>query len=773
MLWRGGLWLPRRELRHTLPAERDAFIGRDEALDQLAQRFVGGARLVSLLGIGGTGKTRLALRFGWQWLGDYPGGVWFCDLSAARGLDGIYYAVAQGLELPLGRADPVAQIGAALAGRGACLVILDNFEQVAQHAESSVGRWLQQAAQARFIVTSRELLGIVGEHTLAIAPLPAAEAAALFVRRASDAGREFAASVEEQTAVGLLVELLDGLPLAIELAAARVRVMQPRALLARMSERFKLLTSSGGGRTGRHSTLRGALDWSWDLLSPRDKSALAQLSVFEGGFTLADAEAVLDLSVCGADPWVLDAVQSLLEKSMVRSLGEDRFDLLRSVQEYASEHLGAAHQFDGSGAALRLRTEARHWHYFATFDERAATADGCAAADNLIAACRRAGSAGDAAAAAGALEGAWAVLRLTGPFRVALDLGERLRLLPEVGDAQRMTIDRIVGNALETLGDVDLARQRFDSALAAARLTGSRKSEALALCALGEHLYKRGHPDASREHLLQSHRIAAELGLSGVACSALNALGTLDMRQGRIADAKLRYEAALALARASGDLRTEGGVRGNLAMVACASAAYDDARRQFEQALLLANQVRDRQWEGNTRCNLGLLQHEQGRSGEARLQFQLALAIARELGHARLEATVLCNIGISLEARDELADACGHYEAAVAVAHRLQDPRAEGQFRGHLGQCRAKLGLLAEASVELAAGEALLREVADPTSLALLLCQRAGVEHLADRSGAARSTLARAQSAAGDVVPDSELGRVLARTRDLLSDDPA
>ena len=121
---------------HSLPAERDAFVGRREPLAELARRLDAGARLVSVLGLGGTGKTRLVMRFGWNSLGEFPGGVWFCDLSEARSLDGIVYAVAHGLDVPLGKDDPVIQIGQAIAGRGKCLVILDNFEQVARHART-------------------------------------------------------------------------------------------------------------------------------------------------------------------------------------------------------------------------------------------------------------------------------------------------------------------------------------------------------------------------------------------------------------------------------------------------------------------------------------------------------------------------------------------------------------------------------------------------------------------------------------------------------------
>jgi predicted ATPase len=201
---------------------------------------------VTRSGLGGIGKTRLALRFAWVWRGDYPGGTWFCDLASARSVDGIVHAVARGLNVPLGRADPVQQLGAAISGRGECLVVLDNFEQVAAHAEATLGTWLERAPLARFVVTSRELLGIAGEQVLALGPLPRDDAVTMFRIRARAAGGAAAFDAVDEAALSPLVDLLDGFPLAIELAAARTRLLRPLALLQRMSDRFKLLVSRSG-----------------------------------------------------------------------------------------------------------------------------------------------------------------------------------------------------------------------------------------------------------------------------------------------------------------------------------------------------------------------------------------------------------------------------------------------------------------------------------------------------------------------------------------------
>ncbi len=495
---------------HSLPAERDSFVGRRQPLAELARRLDAGARLVSILGLGGAGKTRLATRFGWGALGAFPGGVWFCDLSQARSLDGIIHAVAHGLDVPLGKDDPVTQLGQAIAGRGHCLVILDNLEQVARHAEETLGRWLNRASAARFLVTTREVLGLPGEEILALEPLVPSDAAALFMRRAEAVKPGFQPNAEDQAAIGRLVKLLDGLPLAIELAAARVRVLPPRMLLLRMSERFKLL-SSAGGRVDRQATLRAVFDWSWDLLSLPEKAALAQLSVFEGGFTLESVEGILDLSAYDNAPWPMDALQSLVQKSLVRQVTDDRFDIFVSVQEYAAEHLRTAARYAGSGPAALLAAEARHGAYYAGLEEKAAVANACAELDNFVAACRRAAARGEADVAVRALEGACAGLLLRGPFQVATQLATLVRSIPGLGADADAKARLIAGRALTASGNDIEAHSQFEASLALARAVGDRRYECDALIGIAFLDTHAGRMEAARNHLEAALVIASEM----------------------------------------------------------------------------------------------------------------------------------------------------------------------------------------------------------------------------------------------------------------------
>ena len=769
VLRQNDLWVPMRELRHSLPAELDGFIGRQHAMRELTQRFETGARLVSLLGIAGTGKSRLAQRFGWTWLGDYPGGVWFCDLSQARTLDGIFHAVAQGLDVPLGAADPAAQLGSAIVGRGVCLVILDNFEQVARHAEATIGRWLNRTTEARFIVTTREVLSIAGEQVMALAPLDAAESEALFLRRASAARPDFRLTAEDTLAVVSLVQLLDGLPLAIELAAARVRVMPPRTLLTRMSERFKVLASTGG-RSDRQATLRNAFDWSWDLMSQAERSALAQFSVFEGGFTLTAAEAVLDLSACPDAPWPIDVLQSLLGKSFVRQVNEQRFDLLSSVQEYAAEHLRTEGRFPASGPIAKAAADARHGSHYAGLDERAAIASRCVETDNLVIACRRAADQGQARIAVGALAGAWAALALRGPFRGALALVELVRAMPGLGDAERATVEWVAGSAHQLLGESAIALQAVHAGLDFARLGSSPDREACLLRTLGDLQASRGEAEQARANLNEALAQARRLGNKPFQINVMNSLGTLLDQTGRIDDAFAVYTQALALARELRDRRWEGGVLGNLGMVHLGRGEMDEARLHFDQALAVARECGDRRWEGNTLCNLGLVHLDQGRNDDARVHLTEALRLSRELGHVRLESIVLCNLGLVESAEDQLDEALGWHAEALAIVTTTSDRRTEAEIHGYMGWLLAKLSRHNEARASFAAGTMALGDDSALPTRALLLCRRGQAEHMAGNDAAARSTLLEVQElAASSALPaGSELARCLDELQQLV-----
>ena len=768
----GELWVPLREVKHSLPAERDSFVGRQEPLRQLAAKLEDGARLVSVLGMGGTGKTRLVTRFAWSWLGEFPGGVWFCDLSQARTLDGIFFAVAQGLDVPLGKTDPAVQLAHAINGRGKCLVILDNFEQVVRHAEETLGRWLDRAVHAKFIVTTREVLGIVGEETFALAPLPPSDAAMLFLRRAEAARQGYQANADDVAAIEQLVGALDGLPLAIELAAARVRVMPPATLLAMMNERFKVLRSAGG-RNDRRATLRAAFDWSWELLSEAEKAALAQLSVFEGGFTLMTAEAVLDLSASEDAYWTMDVVQLLVDKSFVRQVADDRFNLLESVREYAAEHLRTAGRYVGSGPLARIGAERRHGAFFASLDPKIVDLPSGIELDNMITACRRAVVRHDGGIAAKALSAVWRPLRLRGPFQVGVELSRAVRAMKGLDDYARVESDLVGGIALQLCGSITEAKDQLTAASTGARRLGLRELEVRALQGLAMVQAQSGLMDEANTCYEIAMNLVRESDDPALRCGLLNGLGSFRESLGRAAEARDLYAAGLALARASGERRWEGGSAGNLGQCHANLGNLAQARPLYAQAVLIARELGDRQWEANARCNLGLLHHAEGEFAEARTELEAALLAAREMGHARLLAIVQCNLGLVALALEQPADALACFEAALAIACDLGDRRSEGQFLTYLGLLHARQGRFDTARDCLNVGEPWLRAASDQISLGILLCARAELEHRAANPRCAEMALAEASSVAAQLTelqPDSEFGQALRRVRELVTE---
>ena len=765
----GELWLPVREIRHSLPAEGDAFVGRVDALAELARQIQSGARLVSVLGIGGTGKTRMVMRYGRSWLGEFPGGVWFCDLAPARSVDGIASAVAQGLDVPLGRDDPVVQLGHAIAGRGPCLVILDNFEQVARHATRTLGHWLARANQARFVVTTREVLGLAGEVILALPPLPPADGAALFVQRAQAAQPEFQPNTEDEATIAQLVALLDGLPLAIELAAARVRVMPPRMLLARMNERFKLLASKGG-RLDRQSTLRAAFDWSWDLLPLPEKAALAQLSVFEGGFTLEAAEAVIDLSAWDDAPWTVDVVQALVDKSFVRSRGDGRFDLLVSVQVYAAEHLQTEGRYAGSGPEALASAHGRHVAWFAALGPVRAAEGRCADLGNLQTACRRAVALGGGDLAAGALEGAWAALHMRGPFATGITLAESVCAMPGLNQRASAYAHMVLANALVACGRSEPAHALYDEALACARASGDRYCEGRVAFQLGALHEGEGRMEEARAQYIAAMQMARELGDRRLECWAINGLGKLAVVGGHIDEALAQYERALVLARQADDPHMQGNLLGNLGKLHMEVGQTDEAQARCAEALAIARDFGSRRLEGNMLCNLGMLHIVLDRPAESESESKAALVVARELGNVRLESIVLCNLGIVIDRQGRSDEAQAQFEAAVGIARTLGDPMAEGQFLGYLGLLHARQGRHADARRCLESGQALLHSASDAFGLGVLLTSRAEALHLAGDDAAATASLAAAATVAAEVGagPASEIGLALARVRALV-----
>jgi predicted ATPase/class 3 adenylate cyclase len=356
----------------NLPLQVTTFVGRDDdvadTLDAVAE-----SRIVTLIGVGGVGKTRLAVQTAAEALPRYRDGVWLCELGPLSDPGQVPDVVADALGVQQRPGQSIAESLVVALRSKELLVVLDNCEHLLDAAAQLVAAIVGSCPGVTVLATGREGLGVRGERMIMVRSLPlpgesattdeilAADAVALFTERAEQAGGALDLDAETAATVAQLCRRLDGIPLAIELAAARTRMMSPQEIAARLDERFRLLT--GGSRTAveRHQTLRQAVDWSYDLLDARERMILDRLGVFSGGFTLDAAEAVVggdDLDALG----LLDGVAQLVDKSLVvaeREHHDTRYRLLETIRQYALERL------DERGATDTVRR--RHANWFAGF----------------------------------------------------------------------------------------------------------------------------------------------------------------------------------------------------------------------------------------------------------------------------------------------------------------------------------------------------------------------------------------------------------------------
>jgi diguanylate cyclase (GGDEF)-like protein len=350
---------PKVIVRHNLPAARTSFVGRDHEIGAIGARLASG-RLVTIAGPGGAGKTRVALEFGRRSVELYPDGVWFVDLTTVTDAGGVAHAIAAAVFSAMNAAVDSARLIDLLRSKQ-LLLILDNCEHIVDACARVVDELLDAVPELRVVATSREPLAINGESVHRLLPLERDEGARLFVERASHAGR--IDTPLEEGIVARIVAQLEGMPLAIELAAMRVAVMPPEELLQRLNDRLGVLRSKNRLAPSRQQTLQALLDWSYQLLTPEEQTVFRRLAVFVGGWTRDGAVAVCAGSGL-TESEVADAVEALVAKSLafqVDTPSARRFRFLESTHEYALAALSASGEIE--------MLEQRHAEYFTVFAE--------------------------------------------------------------------------------------------------------------------------------------------------------------------------------------------------------------------------------------------------------------------------------------------------------------------------------------------------------------------------------------------------------------------
>jgi predicted ATPase len=759
---------------------QSSFVGRASDFER-AMELCARERVVTLLGPAGIGKTRLASRVA-EASRERFAGTWFVAVAEARTESALVSAVAAALSVSTG------DVGHAIAGRGDALVVIDNVEQVVAAAGEVIARWAGLAPRARFLVTSRERLRIDGEACLELEPLDKADAVRLFVDRASIARGRFSPSDAESKAIADLVARLDGNPLAIELAAARTKMFSPSELVARIDKRFDLLTNGPRDRTPRQSSLRGAIDWSWELLTDDEKRALARCAVFHGGFSIDAAEAVL-----GEHGAAL--LESLVDKSLVRH--DTRFAMYETIRDYAREKLGELDEEKIAGE--------RHVAFYAAFAEaRAAELNGENAlaaaaslrveADNVLAAHRRLRKTDRVGAAKIALS-LNTLIAMRGPVsmqRELLDaavedsaghpevhvraLTQRVRAHLLRGDTNAADVDAdlavdvaakdelLRAMALEARSRVDIERGRndrgrveIDEAVALQRKHGHRAGEGSALAVSAAMYIKQGQLDAARPIHERALAIERALGDRRAEMSLLSNLGIVHHWQDRDDEAKRCYRAALELAIELGDRREESVDRINLALLLMDENDLELARAEFDRALELQRAAGHRQYFGNTIGSLGSIDLVEGNAAAARRRFEESLTIFREVGHRRYEAATHRYLGIVALEENDLARALACLEQARIVANEVGDLKSF--VIGPLGATLALLGRAEESAAVFAEARASLETRGEPRAFVLLELFEAFALVARGDLPAARAVLARTD--AKRIASDARVARRL------------
>jgi predicted ATPase/class 3 adenylate cyclase len=561
---------PLKTISNTnLPRPASSFVGRDKEVGEVASLLRDGARLLTLTGPGGSGKTRLAIEAAAELVPEFKAGVFWVGLAPLRDPALVVEAIGQMLGAKDGVADHI--------GERELLLLLDNLEQVVD-AAPQLASLVETCPNLALLVTSRELLRVRGEVEYAVLPLADPEAVELFCTRAR---------AEPDETVHELCRALDNLPLALELAAARASALSPRQILERLSGRLDLLK---GGRDAdpRQRTLRATIEWSYELLDPADRKLFARLAVFAGGCTLESAEEVVDAE--------LDTLQSLVDKSLLRRT-EDRFWMLETIREYAIERLeasGEADEFRGRHAQYFLalseepepmrRAEYTPWH------ERLEREH-----DNLRAALDRLEAAGDTEA----------VLRMAGALRDFWEIGGhwiegRRRLERALDNDDRPTSARAralnaVGELAGATGHERAVRRWAEEAIELNRRLGDLSGVAYSLRLLGLAAAEEGDFARAREFAEEGVRLFEQVGDDRYAMATTRVLAWACYELGDREYARALHDGNLARARAVGDESTEATTLGSIAtMFAVPAGRTADAISMLRQSLGIWRDLGDR-----------------------------------------------------------------------------------------------------------------------------------------------------------------------------------
>jgi non-specific serine/threonine protein kinase len=737
---------PLSAVPHNLPQQVTSFIGRESEMQQV-QHLLAATRLLTLTGVGGAGKTRLALQVAAEALADYPDGVWLVELAALSQPSLLPQSVLQALGEREKPDRSAAETLLDFLRSKNMLLVLDNCEHLVAACARLADSVLRSCPQVKILATSREALQIMGEQPWRVPPmehpaldqLPSEEkelapmlleydACQLFVERARVQRPDFVLTRPDARALAHLCKHLDGIPLALELAAARMRVLSLEEINGRLGQRFRLLV--GGSRTAqpRQQTLRSLIDWSYDLLNAQERTLLCRAAVFAGGWSLEAAE-----QVC-SDPeeepgeieaWeILDLLTSLIDKSLVvfeaRGGAEPRYRLLETIRLYAQERLAtedatalwsrhrdyylalaetAASKLQGPEQTAWLeRLETEHDNLRAALEWCNQDETGAGAGLQLVGALRRfwqvrgylsegrawleetlrrEGAAERTQERASALNGAGVLAHAQGDKAASRAFYEEsLAISQELGDKRGITmLLSNLGLLANEQGDNATARALFEESLAISRALDDKPGLNAVLNNLGVVAYDQGDYPTARAFHEESLSIKRELGDTwGIALSLQN-LGNIALQESDYERARALFEEGWAIQRELGNKRGISMSLGNMALVAYYQQDYGRTRTLYTESLAISQELGDRSSCATTLHGLGCVAYCQQDYRAMRAYWQESLAIHQGLGNKQSIASLLEALASAAVVEEQKERATRLHAAAVALRIAIGCPR--------------------------------------------------------------------------------------------------
>ena len=680
-------------LPNNLPRQLSSFVGRDAEIAD-AEARVASTSLLTLTGPGGVGKTRLALELGAHLVDQYPDGVWFVEFSTLDDATLVPDAAATTLRLKPGPEGATAALVGALEGRRA-LLIFDNCEHVLDAMVELSDALLRRCTDLRIVTTSREPLGMAGEELMPVPSMSlpdgsgnleqvmACDSVRLFLARGQAADPSFRLTAENADAIAQICRRLDGIPLAVELAAARVRSLPPAQIASRLDHRFRLLT--GGSRTAlpRHRTLRAAMDWSFELLTDAERALVPRLAVFAGSFSLEAAEGIASGGAVDQDE-MLDLLARLIDRSLLMAepgSSDARYRMLETIRDYAQERLME------SGEASEVYARHRDWFARLVEEARAGFFSGAEQAawldrlsaddDNLRAALHWSHEDPDGAGAELAMaSGLWRFWEIRGHLEEGSGWLDRA-LARTGGEISLRRANALTGAGVlaSHRGDQVSAAAFHEASLLIHRELGDPRAISAACNNAASIAIELGDTDRAATLYREAIAMSQNVDRHGAAFSSVN-LADLLVRDGDPAESDALYAGAIEIFRSLGDEWGTAQATARLAQAARRRGDPAQAARHYEEARAVYRRISDGRGEARMLIGLGDLAAESGDFAAAVSQYQAALEVRHRLGDRLGTAAALERIaGIATDQPERAARLIG---AASAIRDRAGAPLSVG-----------------------------------------------------------------------------------------------